>query len=102
MAGLVPVPMTMPRRARSTSSPTVTSPGAAIVACPRKSVPPRSVNLSAATMSSQLSVASSRIRLATGAQLGEMTQAPAIPGIRRPSASRLAALIIILDGTQPQ
>ena len=39
---------------------------------------------------------------ATGAQSGCTVDAPAIPGIRWPSASRSAARIIILDGTQPQ
>jgi len=47
-------------------------------------------------------VASARIRPATGAHDGVITDSPAMPGIRRPSASRFAALIIILDGTQPQ
>ena len=103
MSGAVPVAMTIPRRARSTSPPTVTSPGAVIRPYPRNSVPPLPVNRSAATVSSQLSVASSLIRVATGAQLGEITvELPAMPGMRRPSASRSAALIIILDGTQPQ
>jgi hypothetical protein len=102
IAGVVPVPMMIPRRARRTSPPTVTSPGAVILPWPRKSWPPLPVNRSAATVSSQSSVASSLIRRATGDQSGATVADPAMPGIRRPSASRLAARIIILDGTQPQ
>ncbi len=45
--------------------------------------------------------AASRIRAATGAQSGCTMDAPAMPGIRRASASRLAARIIIFDGTHP-
>ena len=76
---VVPVAMTMPRRARSTcacpaagppAGVTVTSPGAVIRPCPRTRIPPLPVNRSAATLSSQSSVASSRIRRATGAQSG--------------------------------
>ena len=92
----------MPRRARSTWPPTVTSPGAVIRPWPRKNCPPLPVNRSTATLSSQSSVASTRIRRATGAQSGCTDAAPAMPGMRCASASRLAARIIILDGTQPQ
>ena len=102
MAGAVPVPMMMPRLAFSTSPPTVTSPGAVIWPWPRNSRPPLPVNRSAATVSSQSSVASDLIRSATGAQSGATSDVPDMPGIRRPSASRSAARIIILDGTQPQ
>jgi hypothetical protein len=49
---------------------------------------------STATWSFQSSVASSRIRAATGAQPGATRTSPAIPGIRRASASRFAAPII--------
>src|SRR5260221_3363614 len=52
-------------------------------------------------MSSQLSVAS-MIRPATGAHSCCTAEAPAIPGILRPSVSRSAARIIIFEGTQPQ
>ena len=69
---------------------------------PRKNVPPLPVNRSTATLSSQSSVASALIRAATGAQSGCTCELPAMPGIRRPSASRSAARIIILDGTHPQ
>src|ERR1022692_4649177 len=102
MAGEVPVAMTIPRRARSTSPLTVTSPGAVIRPYPRNSRPPLPVNRSAATVSSQLSVASARIRCATGAQSGVTVELPAMPGMRRPSVSRPAARIIILDGMHPQ
>ncbi len=98
-----PMEMTTPRRARSVRAPsTVTSFCPVILPRPRTSVPPLSVNLAAATLSFQLSVASSRMRRATGAQSGVMAAPPAIPGIRLPSASRPAARIIILDGTHPQ
>ena len=109
-AGALPAAMTMPSRARSTcASPaappagvTVTSPGAVIRPWPRTRMPPLPVNRSAATLSSQSSVASSRIRRATGAQSGSISDRPAMPGIRRPSVIRSAALIIIFEGTQPQ
>ncbi len=64
--------------------------------------PPFSSKRSTATWSFQLSVASSRMRWATGVQSGWTVDAPAIPGTRRASASRLAARIIILEGTHPQ
>ena len=102
MAGSVPVLMMIPRLARNTWSPTVTSPGAVMTPWPRKNVPPLPVNRSTATLSSQSSVASARILAATGAQSGCTCELPAMPGIRRPSARRSAARIIILDGTQPQ
>ena len=109
-AGAVPVLMTIPRRARRTtwSSPsgragaTVTSPGAVIRPRPRTRIPPLPVNRSAATVSSQSSVASSRIRRATGAQSGSTRAVPAMPLTRFPSMIRFAARIIILDGTQPK
>jgi hypothetical protein len=49
-----------------------------------------------------MSVASSLILRVTGAQSHETAEVPAIPGMRRTSASRLPALIIIFDGIQPQ
>ena len=106
-AGAVPAAMTTARWARSTCSPpadraTVTSPGAVIRPRPRTRMPPLPVNRSAATVSCQSSVASLRIRWATGAQSGPIRAVPAMPSIRRPSVSRLPARIIILEGTQPQ
>ena len=59
------------------------------------------MNRSAATLSFQSSVASSRIRRATGDQSGVTADVPAMPGTRLVSAMRLAARIIILEGTQP-
>src|SRR5258708_8852742 len=60
------------------------------------------MNRSAATVSSQSSVASSLILQATGSQLGSADAGPAIPFTRAVSASRFAALIIIFDGMQPK
>ena len=82
--------------------PTSTDMGPETRALPRMSRPPFSRRRSTATWSSQKSVASSRMRLATGAQSGVTTEVPAMPGIRRPSARRFAARTIILDGTHPQ
>ena len=91
------------RRAASTVSPTVTLPGAVEPPPPRNERPPLAVNRSTATVSSQSSVASTRIRAATGAQSGVHRRRPGHARDRAaPSASRLAARIIILDGTQPQ
>ena len=59
------------------------------------------VNRSAATLSFRWSVASSRIRCATGDQSGVTVDVPAMPGTRLVSAIRLAAGIIILEGTHP-
>ena len=64
--------------------------------------PPASTNRSTATWSFQVSVASSRMRRATGAQSGVMLAVPAMPSTRWVSAIRLAARIIILLGMQPQ
>ncbi len=69
---------------------------------PRTNRPPLPSKRLTATVSSQVSVASSRMRRATGAQSGVTSEEPAMPGMRRPSASRLAARIIIFDGTHPQ
>ena len=96
MSGSVPALITMPRLARNTrgaapSGPvTVTSPGAVIRPLPRANLPPLATNRFTATVSSQLSVASFLIRWATGAQSGTTSAEPAMPGIRRPSASRFA------------
>jgi hypothetical protein len=61
------------------------------------------VNRSTATVSSQLSVASSRIRFATGAQsVLTPVMLPAMPVTRRASARRLPARIIILVGMHAQ
>ena len=72
-----------------------------IVARSLMNVAPLFTNRSTATLSFQLSVASSRIRLATGAQSGSTVAVPAMPSTRRVSASRFAARIIILLGMQP-
>ena len=69
---------------------------------PRMKRPPFPRKRSTATVSSQESVASSRIRPATGAQSGVTTEAPALPGMRRPAANNPAAQTIIFDGMQPQ
>src|ERR671919_1646354 len=102
MTAWVPVATTMPRWASIPRSPTATRPGARIRPSPRRNRPPLASNRSTATRSSQSSVASSRMRWAKGAQSGRTVASPAMPGMRRPSASRLAARIIIFDGTQPQ
>jgi hypothetical protein len=73
-----------------------------MVARPRTKWPPLPVKRSTATLSSQVSVACSLIRRATGAQSGLTCAEPARPGIRRASASALPARIIILVGMQPQ
>ena len=78
---------------------TVTPPRPVIRPCRRAKCPSLPVNRSTATLSSQAVVASSRIRAATGTQSGSTLALPAVPGIRMPSASRLAARIIIFDGT---
>ena len=105
MAGSVPVLITMPLRARNIRVPsapvTVTWPAPVIFPCPRTRWPPLPINRSAATLSFQSSVASSRIRRATGDQSGLTVDVPAIPGTRLVSAIRLAARIIILEGTHP-
>jgi hypothetical protein len=70
---------------------------------PRTKVAPLSVRRSTATLSSQLSVASSRMRVATTDQSGVTSPTePASPSTRRASARASAARIIIFDGMQPQ
>ena len=93
----------MPRRARSTWSPTVTSPGAVI----------RPVAAEEQAALAGEPVDGDRVVPVVGGLVPDPAghrrpvgmhhaTAPAMPGIRRPSASRSAARIIILDGTQPQ
>ncbi len=100
--GRVPVPSTMPWRAWKTWSPTRTRPGPSSRPLPRTKRPPLSVNRCTATRSSQSSVASARIRFATGAQSGVTWAVPPRPSTRRASAIAFAARIIILLGTHPQ
>src|ERR1019366_6560700 len=84
------------------SSPsTSTVEGPVTRARPLMNRPPLSTKRSTATVSSHESV-TSRMRRATGVQSGVMTDDPALPGIRRPSANRSAARTIVLDGMQPQ
>jgi hypothetical protein len=101
-AGSVPVATTTARDASKIWPPTATRPGPANRPWPRTNRPPLPTNRSTATWSFQSSVASSRMRAATGAQSGDTSACPAIPSTRRASASRSAARIIILLGTQPQ
>src|SRR5580704_5146060 len=98
----VPIPTTTARPASMTRSPTATRLGPSSRPHPRMNLPPLSSKRLTATASSHESVASSRIRLATGAQSGSTVTAPAMPGTLRASPSRSADRIIILDGTQPQ
>ncbi len=100
--GADPVAMTMPRRVVNVVSPTTTRPGPSRRALSRTSRPPFFSNRSAATWSFQSSVASSRMRFATGAKSGSTVAVPETPSMRRASASRLAPRIIILLGMQPQ
>jgi len=87
--------------ASNSSSPTDTLAGPVSRPVPRTKRPPLPSNRSTATRSSQLSVASSRMRRATGVQSGLTIESPAKPGIRRPSASMSSARTIILVGMQP-
>ena len=73
-----------------------------MLAVPRTNRPPLPVKRSTATLSSQVSVAWSRIRRATGPQSGSTVDEPARPGMRRASASALPARVIIFVGMQPQ
>ena len=97
-----PTLITTARLATYAVSPTSTRPGPSSRPQPRTKRPPLRSKRSTATVSSQSSVASSRMRAATGAQSGRTSAVPAIEGTRRASASRSAARIIILDGTHPQ
>jgi hypothetical protein len=69
MAACVPVATTTPRRASMIRSSTATRPGATMRPSPRTNRPPLPSKRSTATRSSKPSVASSRIRGATG-QMG--------------------------------
>ena len=84
-----------------TSSPTATRPGPSSTPPPRTNVPPLPTKRSTATWSFQSSVASSRMRSATMEKSGSTVARPAMPSIRRASASRSAARMIIFDGMQP-
>ena len=97
-----PVPRTSARRAVNVRPATSTDRGPVTRARPRTKCPPLPSNRSTATVSSHESVASSRIRRATGAQSGVTTDVPALPGMRLPSASSPAARTIILEGMHPQ
>ena len=97
-----PAASTSARRAEIVSPATSTVAGPVTRARPRTKRPPLPSKRSTATVSSQKSVASSRMRRATGDQSGVTTDEPAMPGMRRPSARRSAARTIILDGMQPQ
>ena len=88
--------------ASKSSSRTETFPPPSNLAQPRTKVTPLPTRRSTATLSSQLSVASSRMRLATGAKSADTRAWPAISSMRPASAKRLAARIIILEGTHPQ
>ncbi len=98
----VPMLRTTPRSASMIVSPTATRFGPSSRPQPRTRRPPLPSNRSAATVSSHESVASARMRRATGAQSACTVEEPAMPGTRRASASRSEARIIILEGTHPQ
>ena len=104
--GLEPGLSTTARRARKVRWPpsgmeTVTSRGPVNRPVPRTSRPPVSVKRLAATASSQLSVASLRMRPATVLKSGVTSTVPAMPGMRSASATTFPARIIILEGMQP-
>ena len=101
IAGDVPVAITIPRRATKSVSPTRTRPSPSSTPRPRTTRTPCFSRRSTATRSFQSSAASFRMRRATGAKSGVTTARPAMPSTRRASASRSAARIIILLGTQP-
>ncbi len=101
-AGAVPVLTTTPFVAVYVVSPTRTRPSPASIPRPRTKVAPLSSSRLTATASFQSSVASSRIRSATGVQSGLTIDEPAIVLTRPASRSVWAAAIIILDGTQPK
>ncbi len=79
IAGAVPVPRRRPRSATKVALAHRDLARADEAAEPRTNGPPLPVKRSTATLSSQLSVASSRIRLATGAQSGVTSAEPAMP-----------------------
>ena len=75
--GTAPAATTTARPATKTSSPTRTRPGPSRVADPRTSRPPLPSKRSTATVSSQSSVASCRMRRATGRRSGVTVVVPA-------------------------
>src|SRR6202165_1281957 len=81
---------------------TETLPWPASFPAPRTKWPPLPSNRCTATRSSQLSVATSRMRCATGFQSGLTVASPAKPGMRRPSATMSSSRIIIFVGIQPK
>ena len=102
IAACDPVATTIAVAASSSRSPTSTRPGPVTRPWPRMNRPPFDSKRSTATRSSQSSVASARMRFATGAQSGVAVARPAMPSTRPASASRSAARIIIFDGIHPQ
>ncbi len=101
-AGAVPVLRTTPLRATYVSPPTCTCPGPVMTPRPRTKRAPFSSSRSTATLSFQSSVASSRIRAATGPQSGVTVEVPPKSGTRRALRITCAAAIIIFEGTQPK
>ena len=106
IAGAVPVAMTTPGAAcvsplTSTSRrPDSSRPASRPV--PRMNLPPRFSSRSTATVSSQSSVASVRMRVATGPKSGSSDACPASWSTRRDSPSTSAARSTIFDGMQPK
>jgi len=96
----VPVLITTPFVAVYVVSPTCTRPSPVSTPRPRRNPAPLSSSRFTATVSSQSSVASSRIRSATGVQSGVIVDEPAIVLTRPASRSVCAAAIIIFEGTQ--
>ena len=100
--GAVPVLSTIPFVAVYVVPPTSTRPSPPSTPWPRTKVAPASSRRFTATVSSQSSVASSRMRVATGVQSGVTVAEPA-SSLTRPASRRVwAAAIIIFDGTQPK
>ena len=100
-AGEVPVLSTTPREAAYRVPFTSTTPVPTSRPWPRTKRTPACSRRSTATVSSQSSVASSRIRACTTPQSGVTSAAPARVPTRRASASRFAARIAIFEGMQP-
>ena len=100
-AGEVPVLSTTPREATYRVPLTSTTPVSTSRPWPRTKRTPACSRRSTATVSSQSSVASSRIRACTSAPVGgDLRGAGRVP-TRRASASRFAARIAIFEGMQP-
>src|ERR1700721_431909 len=93
-----PVASTSPFRATIACPSTSTDDAPMTRARPRTKCPPLPTNRSTATWSSHESVASSRMRRATGAQSGVMTDVPALPGTRRPADNSPAPHPTLVDG----